>query len=71
MAEGIRDCDVVITAALQNERMNGALLHSDRANSSVLRLTARAPRAKPDAIVMHPGPITAAWDRLPGRRRQT
>ena len=56
--EGIRDCDVVIALRLQNERMNGALLPSSQEYFKNFGLTtSRLQVAKPDAIVMHPGPI--------------
>jgi aspartate carbamoyltransferase catalytic subunit len=56
--EGIRDCDVVITLRLQNERMSGALLPSSQEYFKNFGLTtSRLQAAKPDAIVMHPGPI--------------
>ena len=56
--EGIRDCDVVIMLRLQNERMNGALLPSAREYFRCYGLTPeRLALAKPDAIVMHPGPM--------------
>jgi aspartate carbamoyltransferase catalytic subunit len=56
--EGIRDCDVVIALRLQNERMSGALLPSSQEYFKNFGLTtARLQVAKPDAIVMHPGPI--------------
>ncbi len=55
---GIRDCDVVIALRLQNERMSGALLPSSQEYFKSFGLTqARMQLAKPDAIVMHPGPI--------------
>ncbi len=58
MAEGIRDCDVVIMLRLQNERMNGALLPSAGEFFKCYGLTAeKLARARPDAIVMHPGPM--------------
>jgi aspartate carbamoyltransferase catalytic subunit len=58
MAEGIRDCDVVIMLRLQNERMNGALLPSAGEFFKCYGLTAqKLAHAKPDAIVMHPGPM--------------
>ena len=58
MAEGIRDCDVVIMLRLQNERMNGALLPSAGEFFKCYGLTVdKLARAKPDAIVMHPGPM--------------
>ena len=58
MAGGIKDCDVVIMLRLQNERMNGALLPSAGEFFKCYGLTAeKLARAKPDAIVMHPGPM--------------
>jgi aspartate carbamoyltransferase catalytic subunit len=56
--EGIRGCDVVITLRLQQERMQSALLPSANEYFREYGLTAERLRlAKPDAIVMHPGPI--------------
>ena len=58
MAAGLRDCDVVIMLRLQNERMNGALLPSAGEFFKCYGLTAeKLARARPDAIVMHPGPM--------------
>ena len=58
MDEGLKGCDVVIMLRLQNERMNGALLPSAGEFFKVYGLTAeKLARAKPDAIVMHPGPM--------------
>ncbi len=58
LEEGIKDCDVVITLRLQNERMSGALLPSSQEYFKNFGLTAERLRwAKPDAIAMHPGPI--------------
>jgi aspartate carbamoyltransferase catalytic subunit len=58
MGEGIRGCDVVIMLRLQNERMNGALLPSAGEFFKCYGLTAgKLALAKPDAIVMHPGPM--------------
>jgi aspartate carbamoyltransferase catalytic subunit len=56
--EGLRGCDVVIALRLQNERMSGALLPSSQEYFKRFGLTPERLRvAKPDAIVMHPGPI--------------
>ena len=56
--EGLKGCDVVIMLRLQNERMNGALLPSAREYFRHYGLTPeRLALAKPDAIVMHPGPM--------------
>ena len=58
LAEGIRDADVIITLRLQNERMGGGLLPSAGEYFKTYGLTAeRLALARPDAIVMHPGPI--------------
>jgi len=58
LEEGIRGADVVITLRLQNERMSGALLPSSGEYFQHYGLTEeRLALAKPDCIVMHPGPI--------------
>ena len=58
LEEGIKDCDVIIMLRLQNERMSGALLPSSQEYFKSFGLTEkRLELAKPDAIVMHPGPI--------------
>ena len=58
MARGLEGCDVIIMLRLQNERMNGALLPSAHEFFKSYGLTAeKLARAKPDAIVMHPGPM--------------
>ena len=58
LEEGIRDCDVIIMLRLQNERMSGALLPSSQEFFKTYGLTPeKLQLAKPDAIVMHPGPI--------------
>jgi len=58
MAEGLSDVDVVIMLRLQKERMNSAFLPSESEFFRCFGLTeAKLKHAKPDAIVMHPGPI--------------
>jgi len=58
MAEGIRGADVIIMLRLQNERMSGAMLPSAGEFFKNYGLTQeKLALAKPDAIVMHPGPI--------------
>jgi aspartate carbamoyltransferase catalytic subunit len=58
MREGIRDCDVIVMLRLQNERMKGALLPSAGEYFKHYGLTPeKLALAKPDAIVMHPGPM--------------
>ena len=56
--KGIKDVDVVIMLRLQHERMKTALLPSVREYYARYGLTEeRLKLAKPDAIVMHPGPV--------------
>jgi aspartate carbamoyltransferase catalytic subunit len=58
MREGLRDVDVVIMLRLQNERMRGALLPSAQEYFKHYGLTEdKLALARPDAIVMHPGPM--------------
>jgi len=58
MTTGIKDADVVIMLRLQKERMLGALLPSEKEFYAMYGLTReKLTLAKPDAIVMHPGPI--------------
>ncbi|MEN9865687.1 MAG: aspartate carbamoyltransferase catalytic subunit [Pseudomonadota bacterium] len=56
--QGLKDVDVIIMLRLQNERMSGALLPSAQEFFKSYGLTPeRLQLAKPDAIVMHPGPM--------------
>ena len=56
--EGLRNCDVVVMLRLQSERMKGALLPSAGEYFKHYGLTMeKLALAKPDAIVMHPGPM--------------
>jgi len=58
MREGLRGADVVVMLRLQNERMRGALLPSAQEFNKHYGLTGdKLSAAKPDAIVMHPGPM--------------
>ncbi len=58
MEAGLRGCDVVIMLRLQNERMKGARLPSSQEYFKFFGLTPeKLALAKPDAIVMHPGPM--------------
>ena len=55
---GLCDADVIIMLRLQNERMQGVLLPSALEYFTTYGLTpARLLLAKPDVVVMHPGPI--------------
>ncbi len=56
--QGLRDVDVVIMLRLQRERMQGAMLPSELEFFHVYGLTKeKLSLARPDALVMHPGPI--------------
>jgi aspartate carbamoyltransferase catalytic subunit len=58
MEKGLKDVDVVMMLRLQNERMTGALLPSAQEYFKYYGLTQeKLALAKPDAIVMHPGPM--------------
>lgn len=70
----LEGADVVMMLRLQNERMSGAFIPSTREYHLRYGLTAeRLKRAKPDALVMHPGPmnrgieITSEVADMPGR----
>jgi aspartate carbamoyltransferase catalytic subunit len=58
LRQGLRDADVVIALRLQYERMQGAMLPSEHEYFQLYGLTEeKLALAKPDAIIMHPGPI--------------
>ena len=58
MKAGLKDVDVVMMLRLQNERMNGAMLPSAQEYFKTYGLTQeKLSLAKPDAIVLHPGPM--------------
>ena len=58
MKAGLKDVDVIMMLRLQNERMAGALLPSAQEYFKTFGLTPeKLSYAKPDAIVMHPGPM--------------
>jgi aspartate carbamoyltransferase catalytic subunit len=58
MNAGLKDVDVVMMLRLQNERMAGAMLPSSQEYFKTYGLTPeKLALAKPDAIVMHPGPM--------------
>ena len=58
LESGLRDADVIIMLRLQRERMSGAFIPSEHEYYASFGLTeARLMLAKPDVLVMHPGPI--------------
>jgi aspartate carbamoyltransferase catalytic subunit len=58
MRAGLKDADIVMMLRLQRERMNGAFVPSVREYFRFFGLDAdKLKLAKPDALVMHPGPM--------------
>lgn len=58
MEEGLKDADIVMMLRVQRERMAGALIPSVREYFRYYGLdSAKLAFAKPDALVMHPGPM--------------
>ena len=58
MGAGLEDVDVVMMLRLQRERMDGGFIPSEREYFHRYGLDAeKLARARPDAIVMHPGPM--------------
>jgi aspartate carbamoyltransferase catalytic subunit len=58
MREGLEGADVVMMLRLQLERMNGAFVPSAREYYRFFGLDEQKLKyAKPDALVMHPGPM--------------
>ena len=58
MDKGLKDVDVVMMLRLQKERMDGGFIPSEREYYHRYGLDAeKLSHAKPDAIVMHPGPM--------------
>ncbi len=56
--EAIKDCDVIMGLRIQNERIGSPLLASSNEYFKNYGITSqRLALAKPDAIVMHPGPM--------------
>src|SRR6202140_4670611 len=58
MAQGLKDVDIVMMLRLQSERMCGAFVPSIREYFHFFGLDyAKLAAAKPDALIMHPGPM--------------
>jgi aspartate carbamoyltransferase catalytic subunit len=56
--EAVQDADVIMMLRIQQERMQGAFFPSLREYFDVFGMTkARVALAKPDVIIMHPGPM--------------
>ncbi len=58
MREGLKDADIVMMLRLQRERMNGSFVPSVKEYFRYFGLDSeKLAHAKPDALVMHPGPM--------------
>jgi aspartate carbamoyltransferase catalytic subunit len=58
LEQALAGADVIVMLRIQQERLEGALFPSVREYSRTFGLTQRTlALAKPDAIVLHPGPI--------------
>jgi aspartate carbamoyltransferase catalytic subunit len=56
--EAVTGADVIMMLRIQQERMTGAFIPSLREYFNIFGMTkARVARAKPDVIIMHPGPM--------------
>jgi aspartate carbamoyltransferase catalytic subunit len=56
--EAVADADVIMMLRIQHERMQGAYVPSIREYFATFGMTReRVARAKPDVIIMHPGPM--------------
>ncbi|MFH0910787.1 MAG: aspartate carbamoyltransferase, partial [Planctomycetota bacterium] len=66
MDEVLATCDVLNMLRIQFERQEEAYLPSIREYSRLFGLTAeRMKRAKPDVLVMHPGPVNRGIELAP------
>jgi aspartate carbamoyltransferase catalytic subunit len=64
--DALRDADVVMALRIQRERMTGGLLPSLREYAARYGLTReRLALARPDALVMHPGPMNEGVEIAP------
>lgn len=64
--EAVQDADAIMTLRLQAERQQSGLLPSLREYSRMYEITAeRVALAKPDALVMHPGPMNEGVEIAP------
>ena len=62
----VADADVVMALRIQRERMQEAQIPDDDAYCRAFGITAeRLARARPDAIVMHPGPMNRGVEITP------
>lgn len=66
MDDAITDADVIIMLRIQKERQGSPLIPSEREYAKRYGLTSqRLKKAKPDAIIMHPGPLNRGVEIAP------
>ncbi len=66
LKEAVEDADVVMTLRIQKERQNDPLIPSFREYALQYGVTRQvASWAKPDALIMHPGPINRGIELMP------
>ena len=66
LEEAVADEDVVMTLRIQKERQNDPLLPSFREYAARFGITRQvADLARPDALIMHPGPINRGIELMP------
>jgi aspartate carbamoyltransferase catalytic subunit len=67
LEDAIRDVDVIMMLRLQHERMTGGLIPSLREYSRYwgLTLDRLATHARPDVLIMHPGPVNRGVELSP------
>lgn len=66
VAEAVRDADVVMALRIQKERQKDPLIPSLREYANIFGINrAMAALAKPDALIMHPGPINRGVEMSP------
>jgi aspartate carbamoyltransferase catalytic subunit len=67
LEDAIRDVDVIMMLRLQHERMTGGLIPSIREYSRYwgLTLDRLAKHARPDVLIMHPGPVNRGVELSP------
>ena len=61
--EALSDADVIYALRIQRERQDGGLFPSIREYTQLYGITQERLRcAKPEAVIMHPGPINRGWE---------
>jgi len=67
LEDAIRDVDVIMMLRLQHERMTNGLIPSLREYSRYWGLTLEklASHARPDVLIMHPGPVNRGIELSP------